>query len=125
MSEYFKPEEFECHCGCGEKDVNPKLVDLLDRIRKSFDKPITIMSGRRCKAHNTKVGGAKNSQHVLGNAADIQVKGVKPDDVPGERRRHPPILRARRHQVRRGQGDHPPRLHASREPHRRHGRRGA
>ena len=81
MSEYFKPEEFECHCGCGEKDVNPKLVELLDRIRKSFGKPITIMSGRRCKAHNTKVGGAKESQHVLGNAADIKVKGVDTNDV--------------------------------------------
>ena len=81
MSEYFKPEEFECHCGCGEKDVNPKLIDLLDRIRKSFGKPITIMSGRRCVAHNTKVKGAKDSQHILGNAADIQVQNVDPNDV--------------------------------------------
>ena len=81
MSEYFKPEEFECHCGCGEKDVNPKLVDLLDRIRKSFDKPITVVSGRRCKTYNTKVGGAENSQHIRGNAADIKVKGVKAREV--------------------------------------------
>jgi len=81
MSEYFKPEEFMCHCGCGEKDVNPKLVELLDRIRESFGKPITIMSGRRCEAHNTKVGGAKHSQHVLGNAADIKVKDVPAKEV--------------------------------------------
>ena len=81
MSKYFKPEEFECHCGCGEKDVNPKLVELLNRIRESFGKPITIMSGRRCEAHNTKVGGAKNSQHILGSAADIKVKDVPPKEV--------------------------------------------
>ena len=35
---------------------NGTLVELLNRIRESFDKPITIMSGRRCKAHNTKWG---------------------------------------------------------------------
>ncbi len=81
MSEHFKPEEFACHCGCGENKVNPKLIELLERIRISFGKPITIMSGHRCEAHNTKVGGAKNSQHVLGNAADIKVQDVDPNDV--------------------------------------------
>ena len=88
MSKYFKPEEFMCHCGCGEKDVNPKLVELLDRIRVSFGKPITIMSGKRCEAHNAKVGGAKRSQHVLGNAADIKVKDVSPKEVQEHLKKH-------------------------------------
>jgi uncharacterized protein YcbK (DUF882 family) len=81
LSEHFSEEEFMCHCGCGEKHINPKLIELLERIRASFGKPITIMSGRRCEAHNTKVKGAKDSQHILGNAADIQVQGVDPHDV--------------------------------------------
>lgn len=81
LSEHFSEEEFMCHCGCGEKHINPKLITLLERIRSAFGKPITIMSGRRCKAHNTKVKGAKDSQHLLGNAADIKVKDVPPKEV--------------------------------------------
>lgn len=77
-----------CHCGCDEKDVNPKLVELLDRIRVSFGKPIIIMSGKRCEAHNAKVGGAKHSQHVLGNAADIKVKDVSPKEVQEHLKKH-------------------------------------
>ena len=81
MSEYFKPEEFECHCGCGEKDVNPKLIELLERIRTSFGRPIEIVSGHRCEAHNKECGGKPHSQHLLGNAADIVINGVAPVDV--------------------------------------------
>ena len=81
MSKYFKPSEFMCHCGCQEMDVSPKLVELLDEIREKVGKPITVMSGKRCEAHNRKVGGAKKSQHVLGNAADIKIKDMHPSDV--------------------------------------------
>jgi len=81
MSKYFKPEEFECHCGCGEKDVNPKLVELLNRIRESFGKPIKIVSGHRCEKHNKECGGREHSQHLLGNAADIQVEGITAVEV--------------------------------------------
>lgn len=81
MSEHFKPSEFMCHCGCQEMDVNPKLVDLLEEIRTKVGKPITIMSGKRCEKHNAEVGGAKHSQHVLGNAADIKIKDMHPSDV--------------------------------------------
>lgn len=81
MSEHFKPNEFMCHCGCGQQDVNPKLVDLLEEIRKAVGKPITIMSGKRCESYNASVGGAKHSQHILGNAADIKIVDMHPNDV--------------------------------------------
>jgi len=81
MSEHFKPEEFMCHCGCGENKVNPKLIELLERIRISFGKPIKIVSGHRCEKHNKECGGKPHSQHLLGNAADIQVEGIDPNDV--------------------------------------------
>lgn len=49
-----------------------KLVDkLLDPIREKWGKPITVNSGFRSKALNAKVGGAKNSEHMTGCAADI------------------------------------------------------
>jgi uncharacterized protein YcbK (DUF882 family) len=81
LSEHFSEEEFMCHCGCGEKHINPKLIKLLERIRASFGKPIKIVSGHRCKEYNVKVGGAEHSQHVLGNAADIQVQGIPAVEV--------------------------------------------
>ena len=36
--------------------------------------PIIINSGFRCEAVNHKVGGVKNSQHLIGQAADIRPK---------------------------------------------------
>ena len=48
------------------------LVDqLLDPIREVWGEPIVVSSGYRCKELNTLVGGAKNSHHLLGCAADI------------------------------------------------------
>lgn len=50
------------------------LVDnVLDPLRKAYGKPITVTSGYRCPALNKAVGGAKSSQHMLGEAADITV----------------------------------------------------
>lgn len=82
LSQHFNSDEFKCKCGCGTSDVNSALIDLLELIRhKSGDNPITILSGHRCKKHNKAVGGAVNSQHLLGNAADIQIKGMTPKQV--------------------------------------------
>ena len=55
------------------------LVDqLLDPIREAWGEPIVVSSGYRCKELNTLVGGAKNSHHLLGCAADI-IAGSKAD----------------------------------------------
>lgn len=78
LSDHFSSHEFACRCGCGEKDVSPKLITLLELIRARVKAPVLIMSGRRCAKHNAAVGGAKNSQHVRGTAADIQVTGLSP-----------------------------------------------
>ena len=76
---YFKPQEFRCSCcGQGDKEMNHKLVVPLDRIRKQLGKPIRITSGYRCEKHNSAVGGAKHSQHRLGNACDI---GIRKTDI--------------------------------------------
>ena len=84
---YFEKKEFACKCGkyCNGYPVEPdkKLVELLEKIRKHFGVPVTINSGIRCKKHNSSpaVGGASNSQHLYGTAADIVVKGVTPAKV--------------------------------------------
>lgn len=44
---------------------------VLEPLRRHFGRPITINSGFRCKELNKAVGGAKNSYHTKGRAADI------------------------------------------------------
>lgn len=83
LSKNFKSEEFACKC-CGklpESGMDINLITLLQDIRDKIEKPIAIVSGYRCEKHNRTVGGVKNSQHVLGNAADIKVEGMDADDV--------------------------------------------
>lgn len=48
------------------------LVDnVLDPLREAYGKPITVNSGYRCPALNKAVKGAASSQHMTGQAADI------------------------------------------------------
>ena len=75
---YFTRDEFACQCGkCGGFPVEPdkELVLALDEFRRRLGVPVQIVtaggSGVRCKQHNTAVGGAKNSQHLYGLAADL------------------------------------------------------
>ena len=75
---YFTLEEFACRCGCGFDDISHELTQILDKLREHFDQPCTVNSGCRCEAHNKKVGGAPRSQHLLGKAADIRIRGITP-----------------------------------------------
>lgn len=81
LSPHFNRREFACKCGCGMSNINLQLVERLETIRGYFNAPVTINSACRCPAHNKKVGGAPNSQHMQGIAADIVVKGVPPAEV--------------------------------------------
>ena len=82
LTNNFGKFEFECKCGCEmPKDVLhqiQKLANQLQVLRDSTDKKITINSGYRCEEHNKSIGGVSNSQHILGKAADIVVKGIEP-----------------------------------------------
>lgn len=80
-SKWFKRTEFECKCGCGMITVDKELLEVLEDVREHFGKPVRITSGNRCESHNANVGGAKNSQHVKGIAADIKVKDVSAAEV--------------------------------------------
>ncbi|MFB9908074.1 D-Ala-D-Ala carboxypeptidase family metallohydrolase [Allokutzneria oryzae] len=53
-----------------------RLMYKLEAIRKKAgDRAITVNSGFRSKSHNSSVGGARNSQHTYGIAADIVISG--------------------------------------------------
>ncbi|NTY87783.1 serine/threonine protein kinase [Serratia fonticola] len=81
LSPHFTRQEFACRCGCGAADVAPELIEVLEAARVHFGVPIIVVSGRRCKTHNSKVGGALVSQHLYGTAADIKMSTVPPADV--------------------------------------------
>lgn len=53
-------------------------VEILQPIRDEWGQPIVVSSGYRCTKLNTMIGGVKNSQHILGQAADI--KAANPAD---------------------------------------------
>ncbi len=75
---YFGRHEFACKCGkCGGYPVEPAeaLARVLDEIRERTGLPVYINSGIRCAQHNAAVGGASQSRHLYGDAADIRCPG--------------------------------------------------
>jgi hypothetical protein len=54
-----------------------KLAEnIFEPIRKHFGVPIFVSSGYRSKELNTAIGGAKSSQHLLGQALDLDMDGT-------------------------------------------------
>ena len=83
LTKNFKSTELDCKgkgC-CSKTPIDIELIGYLQVIRNYFGKPVTINSGYRCQKHNSNVGGAKNSRHTQGMAADLVVKGIKPKEV--------------------------------------------
>lgn len=75
-SKYFKATEFRCRDGTPYPedwgDRFESLTSQLDVIREAWDAPVVVISGYRTATYNKRVGGARDSQHVQGRAADIR-----------------------------------------------------
>lgn len=82
VSPNFKVREFKCKDGSDTILCDETFVALkLQAIRHHFGKPVTINSAYRTESYNKKVGGAKNSYHMKGQAFDIVVKDIPLDAV--------------------------------------------
>lgn len=81
LSKNFRVKEFACSDGSDPIFISQELVEVLQKIRDHFGKPVVVNSAYRTAKHNKSVGGATYSQHLYGTAADIAVTGVKPADV--------------------------------------------
>ena len=81
-SAHFKKSEFKCACGgkyCNgypAGTTSAKLLNILEKLRAYYGKPVTITSGQRCKTQNKRVGGVSNSTHMKGKAADFYIPGI-------------------------------------------------
>ena len=74
LSEHFDSSEFACKCGCGGLNngagVNPRLVQVLERMRQLCGSPLELSCAYRCP------------KHVYGIAADVQTPpGLTPEEL--------------------------------------------
>lgn len=61
--------------------VRELVETVLQPLRDRMGTPIIVNSGYRCPALNKLVNGAKNSQHMKGEAADIRSPFYRPVDI--------------------------------------------
>jgi peptidoglycan hydrolase-like protein with peptidoglycan-binding domain len=84
LSKNFNSTEFDCSGSgcCTETIIDANLVEILQKIRSNFNKPVHVNSAYRCEIHNARTANAsKTSKHLYGMAADITVSGIAPAEV--------------------------------------------
>lgn len=83
VSPHFKVKEFHSRKDpCDNVIIDPRLIDLLENIRRLTGKPVHINSGYRSRAYNRTIKNASpKSQHCKGKAADIRIEGISPEKV--------------------------------------------
>lgn len=89
ISKHFNYEEFEFSQKANELGIDNHIpsdkirfairilvLNLLEPLREIIKRPMIIPSGYRCPELNKAIGGSKTSQHLAGEAADIQCGGA-------------------------------------------------
>ena len=88
LTENFNLSEFASNDGAEftlEAKLNLRVLSKqIQIIRDHFGRAININSGYRSKEHNKAIGGAANSYHVKGMAADMRIEGVSPKALHGQ-----------------------------------------
>ncbi|MFF3500638.1 D-Ala-D-Ala carboxypeptidase family metallohydrolase [Streptomyces sp. NPDC003247] len=84
---HFDFSEFSSHDGAGFGGGNVSATQVKENVRrlmyklealrkKGGDRAVTVNSGFRSTSYNASVGGASNSMHTYGVAADVVVSGL-------------------------------------------------
>lgn len=70
----FTPLEFSCSHS-GKNEMSPKFMEVLQAIRRDFNRPMVITSGYRDRTHPIEAKKATRGEHTYGCAVDISVSG--------------------------------------------------
>ena len=85
LTKNFSLWEFKCRDGSDVPDEYMcnvrKLSENLQVLRDIVKEPIRVISGYRSKKYNTRIGGARKSQHMTAKAADIKISSMSPSEV--------------------------------------------
>jgi len=85
LTENFNIREFYCNDGTRiPQEYIENVIELAENLQVLRDyagAAIRVNSGYRHRDYNTRIGGAKNSQHLYACAADIIVDGMTPQEV--------------------------------------------
>lgn len=93
LSQHFTLEEFTRSDTAQNRHIDniPSLAQIenltalcfriLEPVRWHFKRPVEIISGFRSPALNKAINGAPTSQHLNGEAADIEIAGVPNDEI--------------------------------------------
>ncbi len=80
--------EYAIRHGIDNTPANNQIVNLkrlceniLEPLRAMVDKPINVTSGYRSPSVNSGIGGSPTSQHMKGEAADINVENLTPQQL--------------------------------------------
>lgn len=78
LTKNFKLSEFQLNDPIPERYIGniKEVATELQKVRDILGKPIIVTSGYRSPAYNKKIGGATNSMHLYGKAADCHCNGV-------------------------------------------------
>lgn len=70
----FKMSEFKCPKNCNgyPYNISYSLVEVMQKLRTHYNRPIHINSGLRCRGFNNElIGSNKESDHLIGLACDF------------------------------------------------------
>jgi hypothetical protein len=72
-------------------DIDPvilfRLIDILNEIKKQKLDPdaLLLISGHRTPIHNNRVGGKRESRHILGDALDLKIGDLNRDGFANQK----------------------------------------
>lgn len=84
---HFSPRELACK-GTGRLLIQRRAIVALQALRREVGRPMVILSAYRTPEHNRRVGGARDSRHMLGDAFDVSMEGHDPVEFEAAARRH-------------------------------------
>lgn len=77
---FFKPQTIPVRSGVDMEGISTGARGVFDALAKLNIPGLEVVSGYRDPQRNARVGGAKGSQHIHGNALDINIEKLSSED---------------------------------------------